>query len=705
MSVVQIYQFCRAFDNVRWSEVYQCYISGGYAFEKIARASYEVPPEIREAVINDDFKLNDNYPPEQDDFALIAREIDNKYSVLAVANRQLDDGGRPTIGYKYFWLEKSSPDIDDGIGTLVYWWLNQNKPKFNMDELDKQLSPSPKIFNVRELYKKLTFEEDQLQDIKRIVEEQNKIPYTFVVTKELWKQRYPEYTKLHYLALCLSVRSNNLNSWAWNVHKIAYPERFLAIFYPTKEEIPSNIHQRNLPPLNLPSPQTHNPNNLNSNPNNSGITATTQNTSPLAKNSGQIAPNNKITTCLIDIAKIFTNQNKLNSKKTEELFGYLKDCSDADLYEIINENMLKNSSYYEIYSQLVYLISPNHRSSQEWLSDMVISLEIETKKTSPFKYLRDKTRNILGLSEDHNQPTIPEFQRILLEASVNYDAQIHQKLENSIYSGISFLLNKLINPEQRINTNEAKVIAQKIDYLLTRSQGIWQEYFQKYAKMIAQVILDQEDEKSIKYPSIISFCKPILDIIPQLKNIHEQNRHDQYGDYKRLAIIFSKTHRKDLAEFLYCMSGTSDDKIPTEIFNSLDLQIRSQIFDAPSQTIFKQTSYNQSNNSHYNDEKDIADIITGFIFFCIGTFIFFYTAKYLKEWLILVRLIVLLVFTIIAINFTGNPFKRINNINKSISFIYIGLAVALLAAGIASNNPIHSPTSAPSTSPATKTIK
>ncbi len=78
MSVVHIYQFCRAFDNVRWSDVYQYYVSGGYAFEKIARASYEVPPEIREAVINDYFKLNDNYPPEDNDFALIAREINDK---------------------------------------------------------------------------------------------------------------------------------------------------------------------------------------------------------------------------------------------------------------------------------------------------------------------------------------------------------------------------------------------------------------------------------------------------------------------------------------------------------------------------------------------------------------------------------------------------------------------------------------------------
>jgi hypothetical protein len=268
MSVVHIYQFCRAFDNVRYSEVYGCYVSGGYAFEKIARASHEVPPEIREAVINDYFKLNDNYPPETGDFALIAREIDDKYSVLAVANRQLDDGGRPTIGYKYFWLEKSSPDVD-GIGTLIYWWLNQNQPKFDMAELDKQLSQSPQIFRVHEQYKKLIFEEDQLQNIKRIVVEENKIPYTVVVTKELWRKRYPEYTKLHYLALCFSDRATRLNAWAWNVHKIAYPERFLAIFYATQEDIPKNISKQP-----LPSPQKDNSNTSVSTPTKENTTQT-----------------------------------------------------------------------------------------------------------------------------------------------------------------------------------------------------------------------------------------------------------------------------------------------------------------------------------------------------------------------------------------------------------------------------------------------
>ncbi|MFY7884788.1 MAG: hypothetical protein ACOVOV_08095, partial [Dolichospermum sp.] len=198
---VPIYQFCRGFDNVRCSEVYQCYVSGGYAFEKIARASHEVPPEIREALINDYFKLNDNYPPDQDDFSLIAREINDKYSVLAVANRQLDDGGRPTIGYKYFWLDKSKLSrYVDGIGTLLHWW-SKNEPKFKMEELIDSISPG--IFDYDQEIKKNNFRE-----ILQYEQTLHEIPEVQVVKKELW-EGYPAYMEIHYLALALSHRAND----------------------------------------------------------------------------------------------------------------------------------------------------------------------------------------------------------------------------------------------------------------------------------------------------------------------------------------------------------------------------------------------------------------------------------------------------------------------------------------------------------------
>ncbi|MFM6003929.1 MAG: hypothetical protein ACKPB7_11765, partial [Sphaerospermopsis kisseleviana] len=165
MSSIPIYQFCRAFDNVRWSDEYQRHVSGGYTPGKIARWNQQVPEEIHQAVKKNYFKLNDSYPPEEDDFALIAREIDDKYAVLAVANRQIDDEPRPTIGYKYFWLKKSSPDVD-GIGTLIYWW-SEREPKFDMSELAEQ--SVPEIFYCDQEVHKINFQEPWLQETWSIV--------------------------------------------------------------------------------------------------------------------------------------------------------------------------------------------------------------------------------------------------------------------------------------------------------------------------------------------------------------------------------------------------------------------------------------------------------------------------------------------------------------------------------------------------------
>jgi hypothetical protein len=617
MSVVHIYQFCRAFDNVRWSDVYQCYVSGGYAFEKIARASYEVPPEIREAVINDDFKLNDNYPPEKNDFALIAREIDNKYSVLAVANRQLDDGGRPTIGYKYFWLEKSSPSVD-GIGTLIYWWRD-NQFQFNMAEL-VETSP-PQILYTQGEEEKINFylQANWLEDTRKTVNNLKEIPKISVVTKDNWQElELPPYIKLHYLALGLSLRAKNTNSpnaWAWNVQKLAHPDSFISIFYATQEDIPSNIPIRNLPALHLVSPQTHNPNDPTPDK------AQPESPTPLpSKTSNSITPavEKNIKSFLSSLANT-VNQNGLN-EKIQELFGYLRDYADADWTNCIDKTRVTASSPHDIYPQLIYLVAPNNPSSKKWLLQMVESLEIDTQPTSSDWI--STARNWANPSESNKQPDISNFQRFLLEASDDQDHQVIYKLRNSIYFGISFLLDKLINPDQMININEAKVMAQKIDYLLTRSQGIWQKDFQKYTEIIAQIILYQENEKTVNYhPAITTFCQPILDIIPKLKNLHEQNRRYHYGNYRSLAIIFSKTHRKDLAEFFYRMSGTNRDNIPADVRNSLDAQIRSRIFYVPNQT---RMSSNSSNNGDSSSEGDrVANAVIVCVLFCIVALIFF----------------------------------------------------------------------------------
>ncbi len=654
MSGIPIYQFCRAFDNVRWSDVDQGYVSGGYAFEKITRWNQEVPvpEEIRQAVINGYFALNDNYPPKEDDFALIAREINDKYAVLAVANRQLDDGGRPTIGYKYFWLEKLRlSQYVDGIGTLIYWW-SEHQLKFNMAELvDQSL---PEIFYCDQEVQKRNFQEPWLQETWVRVKKLPSIPHTVIATKQEWKG-LPEYIKLHYLALGLSFRAKYFNAWAWNVNKIASPETFLAIFYTTQEDIPSNIRKYQLSliqenqitvPVQPKNPATPLPGKL---PN-------------------QIPPaiEKQIKSCLAILA------NKLSPNKIQELLGYIRNYADADWSNCIDKTTLRNaSSPHEIYPQLIYLIAPNEKLCQKWLLDIVNSLEIETRKASPFEDFRESVRSVLGVSENSNEPKLLEFQRVLLEASYN-DPDVKQKLEDAIYSGISFLLEKLMNPDQRTDV-------QKINYLLIRSQTIWSKNFKIYAKLAAANILYEDDDNNKKYKSIIYFSQPVIEILEKIENTNHKNQY--YRDYHALAQIFREIEQKDLSELFYRMSGNIANQIPQDVRSSLSNEVRSQIFAVSNQTMSGQVYPTQS--IHNNNTGDGgAKAIFGFLFFLAGTIIFFTSIEHWPE-LIIPRILTYLICTITAIILTGNPFKIRNfNIQAALSFIYIFVAVAFLVGSI-----------------------
>ncbi|QSV63069.1 MAG: LMBR1 domain-containing protein [Dolichospermum sp. DL01] len=509
---VPIYQFCRAFDNVRYSEVYQCYVSGGYAFEKITRASYEVPPEIREAVIDDYFKLNDNYPPDQDDFSLIAREINDKYSVLAVANRQLDDGGRPTIGYKYFWLDKSKLSrYVDGIGTLLYWW-SKNEPKFKMEELIDSISPG--IFDYDQEIKKNNFRE-----ILQYEQTLHEIPEVQVVKKELW-EGYPAYMEIHYLALALSHRANDANAWAWNVQKLSYPETFLAISYTTEENLPKTIRKRP-----LPSPQKDNSNN-------NSTTATT-------KNSGQIVPDKKIRDCLKEIARIFADTYELDSKKTEELFEYLAKYPNETWSNFIDKATLKASdgNFNIIYKAEIYLLLPKEKSS----------FLIEILNSTNFGNSSGKSSSNSIAIKFHTQ---------LLNASYKYqNPQVIHRLVSSIYTGISYLLNHLMAHNNGSN---------QIDFLLTQSQSIWSKTFLTYAELVEKRIFSQEEitvEESIK-----DFCQDILTILQEPKNITLEQR----SPYKKLASTFIKINYYSLAGTFYYIS---DRYIPQDILDRIPDEI------------------------------------------------------------------------------------------------------------------------------------
>ena len=556
MSGIPIYQFCRGFDNVRYSEVYQCYVSGGYAFEKIARSNKDIPESIRQAVINDYFKLNDNYPPEDNDFALIAREINDKYSLLAVANRQLDDGGRPTIGYKYFWLEKSSPDVD-GIGTLIYWWSHHRQPKFDMAELVE--TSLPEIFYYDLEYQKTKFQESWLQETWKTVEKLSEIPHTVVVTKELWQQQYPEYIKLHYLALGLSLRANHTNSpnaWAWNVQKLAHLDSFISIFYATQEDRPSNIRKRNLPPLaKNPTPDKAQP----------------ENPTPLpSKTSNSIPPavEKNIKSFLSSLANT-VNRNGLD-EKIQELFGYLRDYADADWTNCIDKTKVSASSPHDSYPQLIYLVAPNNKSSENWLLKMVQSLEIDTRRTSPH---------------------ILEFQRVLLEASFEYeDPLVNERLVFSIYGGISYLLNQLMANDNGNN---------QIEFLLTQSQSVWSKTFSNYAELVKKRIFSEEEEIIVE-ESMETFCQEILTLLQRPQDISLAKRKQ----YKKLASTFIKINYFSLAGAFYYISAKY---IPPIIQDRIDYGILIKIHNTKSHKTDSPPKNNnepQANKSKDDESKD-----------------------------------------------------------------------------------------------------
>jgi hypothetical protein len=563
MTGIPIYQFCRAFENVRWSDVYQCYVSGGYAFEKITRWNQEVPKEIRQAVINGYFALNDNYPPEEEDFALIAREIDDKYAVLAVANRQLDDGGRPTIGYKYFWLEKLRlSQYVDGIGTLIYWWNEQNQPKFDMAELVEQSEPGI-------LYYDQEIQKRNFQATLEYVQALNKIPEIQVVKKEIWQETYPAYMELHYLALGLSFRVNYFNAWAWNVQKLAHSEKFLAIFYATQEYIPNNLRKRPLPSVQK--------DNSDPNSHNTSTIETTQ-------NSAQIVPVQKIKNCLMDIARIFADTNTLNYKKTEELFEYLTKFSNENWSDFINQRTLSSpsSNFTKVYKAEIYLLLPKERYSL--LTETLNSINIDNPQGNPFNRFMNFGHS--STESGHNNIAI-EFQTQLLKACFKYqNTLVIQRLISSIYTGISYLLNQLMTDNMR---------KEQIEFLLTESQSVWSQYFLTATELVKKRIFFEEE--TIVEESLENFCQEILIALQKPQHIPLERKRQ----YENLASIFLKVNYYSLAGTCYYISNKF---IPPNIRQEIPNEILRKIQNIKPQKPNMGLDFQINNERQNNDNQD-----------------------------------------------------------------------------------------------------
>ncbi|WP_445636559.1 hypothetical protein NSTC745_01481 [Nostoc sp. DSM 114161] len=609
---IPVYQFSRNFDNPHPSAQHNNrWVSGGNIIDpekKIALWNQEVPQEIRKAVLDGYFAINDSYPPAENDFALIAREIDDKYAVLAVANGQIDDRDRPTIGYKYFWLEKTDSYID-GIGTLIYWWQNVNY-QFDMQELNS--TSKPEIYYAQ-IWNKINFAEPWLEKkIKETVNNFKHIPCTGVVTKEYWGD-YPPYIRLHYLSLGLSFRSDSLNAWAWNVQKLSFAENFVYILYSTSADIPPNLYKQLVPDKiiitindlqsdnseknsestsqnqdtppddaeNKNSAQTENSDTSNdSESDNSESTNQNENTPPHGtENQNRVQPPvQKIKTCLTELARTFHSRNQLDVKKAEELFGYLTNYSNANWSDFIDQTTLNTTAnpISEIYKAEIYLIVIAYDQKQKWLIDLLKSIHVENKPSSIWDFLTFPFKILLNppINNDHIFPLL-EFQDRLLKESCKYDSQVQQRLTESIYYGITFFLTILITFDP--NDPKHQRLAQQINYLLIESQSIWSQYFQKYAEIVADRFFYQPEIDVNAYKSVRKFCQTILEKLEEIKNNNcdSASRKRLYGEYKSLAPIFAKINRRDLAELFYLISGS---QVPQEVIGNIPEEFRTTIF-------------------------------------------------------------------------------------------------------------------------------
>ncbi len=208
----QVHEASRKLLEPVWSEYHEQYISTGFE-QEIGFETQPVPPEIQKTIHNHQLRINDNYPPPDGEMALMAKELDN-YSVLAVAKKGLDDGSRPLVTYRYFWLENdpNNPNFD-GIRTLLDWWEEQGQPSFEM-------KPIAEIKTELEARKKTNYYQALIQE--KPVIQRHKADKTFLSSSNL------DYKTLHELAI-IQTKNQEKISWAWPVRKLEKSETFRVI--------------------------------------------------------------------------------------------------------------------------------------------------------------------------------------------------------------------------------------------------------------------------------------------------------------------------------------------------------------------------------------------------------------------------------------------------------------------------------------------
>lgn len=521
--ILQIHEFSRELINI--TEKDGKYVSGGFGSE-IANATYPVPDKIKEAIIRSDLSINDNYPPLQQQFALLAKEID-EYAILAVAIGEHDDKGRPLIVYRYFWLEKpqdnNSNDNIDGIGTLILWWRDSKQPKFNFqnDSNFNNLKFNTLVRTKKEVYTRSqqNFGAISTENIAEI----KSYPYIVVNNPE----SNNSYLKLHYLALHLQKELKKPLSWAWNVSFLDNPKHFTIIYCSNKhayEQITSELQKHQKMLTQLFKNQTENNSSINN-----------------LENQIELPPPQDLEVKLKQILLDFPiNDINDENPKVQKLLLFL----DQHTIRYFNpENIIdkqrqssKLSQNEPFHSTVIYraiLVLLGFEDLYEWLNWL--------NETSKINF--DKSLQV---------------QNIIVELSRR---NAYYQIKELVFDNISNLL--LQCSALRVTSKKYKLIHE----LLLQSSSIWSSYFKPYTQLFIFNLINNTSDSLFNEHQ---FFQQLYSDLRKYKNSRENQLTPLLKHYYSLALLIKKLGNNSLSALFYQLS---EGAVPKEVYYRTDVQI------------------------------------------------------------------------------------------------------------------------------------
>lgn len=486
----KIYEFSRRFLEPKWSDTLNQYVTTGFDKE-IGWESKKVPEDIIKVISNHLLRINDNYPPQDNDIALIARELKN-YAILAVATQLMDDRYRPLVAYRYFWLKKPPRnDTVDGVGTLLKWWINQWE---NHNTLYYELKPSTEhkidkkpyltSFLLKTDLIKQFHEEQLFKDIKTRNEQSENnlvIPLQYTLQDE----------QFHILALILSQEYNIPLNWAYNVNKLEHPQQFTLI-YSQDSLIINNLNKSY---QSFSDESLSNDNFLDGN-----LTDT------------------NVKRCLMEIAK-----NKNLENNFLKLSNYLQQIDSHNWHweSIIDQTFLTSSEDINKakYMGLLGILMPS-KQIFEWLY-----------------WIKQQNNQQFFLESIKIQD---EFIKFLEKEKILEQT----KIEKYIYS---IMIELLL--EDCFNQKTHSLLKEK-EYLLIQSSSFWRVYLQEYGQILFYELSFDYFNRPLNSDKL---SKMISSDWEQWRNKQTLSVEKKYY-YEWMAKLFCQIHTYSLAAFFYQLS-------------------------------------------------------------------------------------------------------------------------------------------------------